>query len=125
MSKNLNEIIESIKKLTVAELVNLVDNLEEEFDVKAGFAMAAAAPVAAAAVEESTTKTVLITKVSDKKLEMIKKVREYTNMDLMPAKQFCDAISESAPGSLGEFDNDKAAKIAEEFKALGCEVKLQ
>ncbi|MFA7078788.1 MAG: 50S ribosomal protein L7/L12, partial [Syntrophomonas sp.] len=83
MSK-VQDVIEIVKGLTVLELSELVKALEEEFGVSAAapVAVAAAAPVAAAAAEEQTEFDVILTGVGDKKINVIKVVREITALGL-------------------------------------------
>ena len=88
MSK-VNEVIEIVKNLTVLELSELVKALEEEFGVSAAapMAVAAAAPAAAAeAAEEQTDFDVILTSSGDKKINVIKVVREITGLGLKEAK---------------------------------------
>jgi large subunit ribosomal protein L7/L12 len=93
MSK-VNEILEAVKGMTVLELSELVKAFEEEFGVSAAAPMAvAAAPGAAAApeaVEEQTEFDVILTAVGDKKVNVIKVVREITALGLKEAKDLVD-----------------------------------
>lgn len=112
MSK-VQEVIELVKGLTVLELAELVKALEEEFGVSAAAPMAmAAAPAAAAAepVEEQTEFDVILTAIGEKKVNVIKVVRELTALGLKEAKDLVD----SAPTPIKE----KISKQeAEEIKA--------
>ena len=93
MSK-INEIIESVKGLTVLELAELVKAFETEFGVSAAAPAAmAAAPVAAAAaveVEEQTEFDVILTAAGEKKVNVIKVVREITALGLKESKELVD-----------------------------------
>ncbi len=94
MSK-VQEIIEAVKGLTVLELSELVKALEEEFGVSAAAPVAvAAAPTAAAgpapAEEEQTEFDVILTAAGDKKIQVIKVVREITGLGLKEAKDLVD-----------------------------------
>lgn len=93
MSK-INEIIEAVKGLTVLELAELVKAFEEEFGVSAAAPVAAAAaPVAAAAVvveEEQSEFDVILIEAGEKKINVIKVVREVTGLGLKEAKDLVD-----------------------------------
>ncbi|MBI4051369.1 MAG: 50S ribosomal protein L7/L12 [Elusimicrobia bacterium] len=99
-------IVEAISKLTVLELAELVKAVEEKFGVKAapvGVPMAASGAVAgggtvAAAVEEKTDYTVVLTGAGDKKIQVIKLVRELTGLGLKEAKD----LVEGAPKTIKE-----------------------
>lgn len=113
MSK-INEIIESVKGLTVLELADLVKAFEEEFGVSAAAPVAAvaAAPAAAAAdaAEEQSEFDVILVEAGEKKINVIKVVREVTGLGLKEAKDLVDG----APKAIKE----KVAKEeAEELKA--------
>ena len=113
MSK-VQEIIELVKGLTVLELAELVKALEEEFGVSAAAPVAAAAAPAGAAaaepVEEQTEFDVILTAIGEKKVNVIKVVRELTTLGLKEAKDLVD----SAPAPIKE----KISKQeAEEIKA--------
>lgn len=108
------QILEAIGNLTVVELVELISAMEEKFDVSAQAAVAvAAAPAAggeAAAAEEQTEFDVVLTSFGDKKVGVIKAVREATGLGLKEAKD----LVESAPAPIKE-GVEKAE--AEELKA--------
>lgn len=94
MSK-IAEIIESVKGLTVLELAELVKAFEEEFGVSAAApvamaAMPVAAGAAAPAAEEQTEFDVILTGAGDKKVNVIKVVREITGLGLKEAKDLVD-----------------------------------
>ncbi len=93
MSKE--NIITAIESMTVLELNELVKALEEKFGVSAAAPMMAAAPVAGAAaaapvVEEKTEFDVVLTGCGDKKIQVIKVVRELTSLGLKEAKDVVD-----------------------------------
>ena len=88
-SENVTKLIEEVKALSVLELSELVKALEEEFGASAAAAVAAAAGPAAgaaAAAEEQTEFTVVLKEIGDKKINVIKVVREITGMGLKEAK---------------------------------------
>ena len=122
-----DEIVEAISNLSVLELSELVKAVEEKFGVKAAAAaVAVAGPAAggapAAAAEEKTEFTVILKAAGDKKIQVIKVVRELTGLGLKEAKD----LVEGAPKTL----KDGVAKAqAEEWKkkleADGAAVELK
>ena len=119
------KLIEDIKTLTVLELADLVKALEEEFGVSAAAPVAvAAAPSAAAApaAEEKTEFDVVLSAAGDKKLEVIKVVRELTGLGLKEAKD----LVESAPKAIKEgVSKDEANQLKEKLAAAGAAVELK
>ncbi|MEW5761918.1 MAG: 50S ribosomal protein L7/L12 [Bacillota bacterium] len=128
MSK-VGEIIEAVKGLTVLELAELVKALEEEFGVTAAAPVAvAAAPAAgpaaapAAAEEEKTEFDVILTVVGDKKINVIKVVREVTGLGLKEAKDLVD----NAPKPVKEKVNkEEAEAIKKKFEEAGATVEIK
>lgn len=123
------EIIETIKGLTVVELAELVKALEEEFGVTAAapVAMAAvpaaggAAP-AAPAEEEKTEFDVILSAVGDKKINVIKVVREITGLGLKEAKELVD----NAPKPVKEKVNkEEAEAIKAKLAEAGATVEIK
>ncbi len=118
---DIQKMIEEVKGMTVLELNELVKALEEEFGVSAAAPVAvAAAPAAAAAapVEEKTEFKVSIKEIGDKKIEVIKAVREFTSLGLGEAKALVEAngvIKENAT-------KEEADKIIARFKEAGATV---
>lgn len=120
------KLIEEIKTLTVLDLADLVKALEEEFGVSAAAPVAmAAAPAAGAAAapeEEKTDFDVILQAAGDKKLEVIKVVREITGLGLKEAKD----LVESAPKPIKEgASKDEANQIKEKLVAVGAAVELK
>ncbi|HHW12667.1 MAG TPA: 50S ribosomal protein L7/L12 [Firmicutes bacterium] len=113
MSK-VNEVLEIVKGMSVLELNELVKAFEEEFGVSAAAPVAVAAPVAAggaaAPTEEKTEFDVILASAGDKKINVIKVVRELTGLGLKEAKDLVD----NAPKPLKE---GISKKEAEELKA--------
>ena len=102
-----SEIMELVKGMTVLELSELVKGLEEEFGVTAAAPMAAAAPVAAAVEEEEKDEfDVILTSSGEKKIQVIKVVREITSLGLKEAKDLVDNI----PGTIQEKVNKEEAE---------------
>ena len=119
---DIQKMLEEVKGMTVLELNELVKALEEEFGVSAAAPVAvAAAPVAAAdapAAEEKTEFKVSIKEIGDKKIDVIKAVREFTSLGLGEAKALVEAkgvIKESAT-------KEEADKIIARFKEAGATV---
>ena len=124
------DIKESIKKLTVVELADLVKDLEEEFGVSAvAPMMAAVAPAAgapgeadAAAAEEKTEFDVILTGFGEKKIQVIKVVRAITGLGLKEAKDLVDGV----PGTVKEaITKDEAEKAKAEIEEVGGTVELK
>ena len=119
------KLIEEIKTLTVLDLADLVKALEEEFGVSAAAPVAiAAAPAAggAAAEEEKTEFDVVLAAAGDKKLDVIKVVREITGLGLKEAKD----LVEGAPKPVKEgASKDEANEIKTKIEAAGGKVELK
>jgi large subunit ribosomal protein L7/L12 len=127
-SAKVNELIESIKGLTVIELADLVKALEKEFGISAVAPVAvAAAPAAgtaapAAAAEEKTEFTVILKDIGANKINVIKAVRELTNLGLKESKD----LVEGAPKPIKENVNkDDAAAAKAKLEAAGATVEVK
>jgi large subunit ribosomal protein L7/L12 len=121
---NKEQLIADIKAMTVLELAELVKALEEEFGVSAAAtAVAVAGPAAAAEeVEEKTEFDVVLKEVGDKKINVIKVVRELTGLGLKEAKDLVDG----APKTVKEgVSKEEAEKIANSFKEAGATVEIK
>lgn len=124
MSKE--EIMQAIKEMSVLELAELVKALEEEFGVSAAapvaVAAAPAAGAAAAAEEEQTSFDVILAGAGDKKIQVIKVVRELTGLGLKEAKDLVD----SAPKAIKEgVDKDEAEEIKGKIEEAGGSVEIK
>ena len=87
----IDEIVEKVEKMSVLEVSDLVKRLEEKFGVSAAMPMMAmAAPAAAAVAEEQTEFDVILTGAGDKKIQVIKVVRELTGLGLKESKDLVD-----------------------------------
>ncbi|HOB21477.1 MAG: 50S ribosomal protein L7/L12 [Firmicutes bacterium] len=120
------ELIEAISNMTVLELSELVKELEEKFGVSAAAPVAvAAAPAAAGAApaeEEKTSFDVVLTSAGDKKVQVIKAVREITALGLKEAKELVD----SAPKPIKEgVSKDEAEQIKAKIEEAGGSVELK
>jgi large subunit ribosomal protein L7/L12 len=124
---NQQQVIEYIKGISVLELSQLVKALETELGVSAAAAMPmamAAGPGAAAAapVEEKTEFNVILTEVGDKKINVIKVVREVTSLGLKEAKD----LVEGAPKPIKEgVPKDEAEAIRKKFEEVGAKVEIK
>jgi len=122
-------MMEEIKGMTVMELNTLVKTLEEEFGVSAAAAvpmMVAGAGAGAAggeeAAEEQTEFNVMLNSIGDKKINVIKAVREVTSLGLKEAKE----LVESAPCAIKESVNkEEAEEIKKKFEAAGAQVEIK
>lgn len=128
MSK-VQEILDAVKELSVLELAELVKAFEEEFGVSAAAPVAAvAAPAAGAAAgaaeeaEEQTEFDVVLTAVGDKKINVIKVVREITGLGLKDAKELVD----NAPKPVKEkVSKEEAESIKAKLEEAGATVELK
>ncbi|MCZ4322177.1 50S ribosomal subunit protein L7/L12 [Pseudomonas sp. 8BK] len=121
MSLTNEQIIEAIGQKTVLEVVELIKAMEETFGVTA--AVAAAGPAAAAAVvEEQTEFNVMLTDAGEKKVNVIKAVRELTGLGLKEAK----AVVDGAPAMVLEaVAKDAADKAKAALEEAGAKVELK
>ncbi len=128
MAKLTNEeIIASLKEMTILELNDLVKAIEEEFGVTAA---APVAMVAAPAEEEApagpTEVTVLLKEVGQQKIAVIKAVKEATGLNLMDAKKIVDAVTPDNPGVVKEnVKIEDADAIKEAIVAAGGVVEYK
>jgi large subunit ribosomal protein L7/L12 len=120
------EFIKQIDELTVLELNNLVKALEDHYGVSAA-AAAVAAPAgggaaAAAPVEEKTEFDVILKAAGDKKINVIKAVREVTSLGLKEAKD----LVESAPATVKEgVSKDEAEAVKKKFEEAGATIEIK
>ena len=124
------QVVEYIKHISVLELSQLVKALEQELGVSAAAAVpmampgmaAGAAAGAAPAAEEKTEFNVVLTDIGDKKINVIKVVREVTSLGLKEAKD----LVESAPKSIKEaVSKDEAETIRKKFEDVGAKVEVK
>jgi large subunit ribosomal protein L7/L12 len=125
MAVSKDDILETISKMTVMEVVDLISAMEEKFGVSAAAAVAAA-PAAggagAAAVEEKTEFAVVLKATGEKKVEVIKVVRAITSLGLKEAKD----LVEGAPQTVKEgVSKDDAAKFKKDLEAAGATVEVK
>jgi len=119
---DLDLIVEKLSALTVLEAAELVKKLEEKWGVSAAAVAVAPPTTPVAPVEEQTEFTVMLVKVGDKKVEVIKVVREITGLGLKEAKD----LVEGAPKPVKEgVSKDEANKLKEKLAAAGATVELK
>ena len=119
-------LVDELSALTVLEAAELSKMLEEKWGVSAAAPVAAAAPsgpaVTAAPVEEQTEFTVMLAKVGDKKINVIKEVRTITGLGLKEAKD----LVEGAPKPVKEGVNkDEAEKLKKQLEEQGASVEVK
>ena len=118
-------LVETVEKMSVLDLAELVKVLEDKFGVSAAApAMMMAAPAAggAAAAEEKTSFTVELTSAGDNKINVIKAVRELTGLGLKEAKDIVDAAPKAVKENAGKAEaDDMKAKL----EAAGAKVTLK
>jgi len=128
MAISTEDFVKQIESMSVLDLANLVKALEDRFGVSAAaaampMAMAGAGAAAAAApAEEKTEFTVVLQEVGDKKINVIKAVREVTSLGLKEAKD----LVEGAPQTVKEgVSKDEAEKIKKVFEEAGAKVTVR
>jgi large subunit ribosomal protein L7/L12 len=124
------EIIAAIKNMTVLDLADLVKTLENEFGVSAAPVAVAAVPAAAApgkqaeapSAEEKTEFTITLKSFGEKKIEVIKAVREVTTLGLKQAKD----LVEAAPQVVKEgVSKEEAETIKQKLEAAGATAEIK
>lgn len=128
MAKLTNEeIIASLKEMTILELNSLVKAIEEEFGVTAAAPVAVAAqPVEETASAGPTEVTIVLKEVGQQKIAVIKAVKEATGLNLMDAKKIVDAVTPEAPGVIMEnVKVEEADAIKEAIVAAGGVVEYK
>jgi large subunit ribosomal protein L7/L12 len=129
MATDTAKIVDQLGKMTVLELVELKNKLEEEWGVTAAAPVAVAAPGAApgagdgaAAAEEQTAFDVILTEAGEKKIQVIKVVRAITNLGLKEAKDLVDG----APNPIKEgATREEADEIKTQLEEAGAKVEVK
>jgi large subunit ribosomal protein L7/L12 len=122
-----NEVMEWIAKATMLEISDLVKSLEDKYGISAAAAMPvammpAASSAAAPAAEEKTEFSVVLSAVGEKKINVIKVVREVTNLGLKEAKD----LVEGAPKPVKEgISKEEADTIKKKFEEAGATVEIK
>ncbi len=125
MALSKDDILNAIAEMSVMEVVELIEAMEEKFGVTAAAAVAVAAPAAggeAAAAEEQTEFDVVLTAAGDKKVNVIKAVRGLTGLGLKEAKELVDG----APGTIKEgASKEEAEEAKKQLEEAGATVELK
>ena len=125
-NEKITAIVEEIKSLTILELNELVKAVEEEFGVSAAapvaVAGAGAGAAAAAPVEEKTEFDVILTGFGDKKLGVIKVIREITGLGLKEAKDMVEGCPKPVKEGISKED---AEKIKAQLVEAGATVEIK
>ena len=124
MALSKDDILNAIAEMTVMDVVDLIKAMEDKFGVTAAAAVAAA-PVAAAAaavVEEQTEFDVILKETGEKKVNVIKAVRELTGLGLKEAKDLVDGAPSTVKEGASKADADAAKAKLEE---AGAPVELK
>ena len=130
MATDTKKLVDQLGKMTVLELVELKNQLEEEWGVTAAAPVAVAAPGAAAgaggdgagAAEEQSMFDVMLTGAGDKKIQVIKVVRALTNLGLKEAKDLVDGAPSAVKEGVAREEADQAKAQLEE---AGATVELK
>ena len=120
-------LIDDLEKLSVLELVELTKAIQEKWGVSAAPVAVAAAPAAgggeaAPAVEEQTSFDVILTGAGDKKIQVIKVVREVTALGLKEAKDLVDGAPQPVKTGLNKED---AAALKAKLEAKGASAEIK
>lgn len=127
LTEKMKNVMDTIEKMTVMELADLVKALEEKFGVVAAAAVAvqgggAAAGAAPAAAEEKSVFTVVLAAAGANKIQVIKELRTITSLGLKEAKDLVDG----APKTIKEgATKDEADKIKKQLEAAGAKIELK
>jgi len=124
MAVNQEELLETIGNMTVLELSEFVDAFKDKFNVAALAAAPAAAMAGAAAevVEEQFEFDVVLEGVGDKKIQVIKVVREVTSLGLKEAKELVDTAPSTVKEAVGK---DEAEQIKAKLEEVGAAIALK
>lgn len=122
MSITKDQILEAFAEMSVMEVVELIEAMEEKFGVSAAAAVVAGGADAGAAAEEQTEFTVMMTNHGANKVAVIKALRGATGLGLKEAK----AMAESAPVAVKEaISKEEAEALKAELEAAGAEVEIK
>ena len=122
MSISKDDILNAIDAMKTSEVMELISAIEDKFGVTAAAASVAAAGPAAAAAEEQTEFTVMLLEAGEKKVNVIKAVRELTGLGLKEAK----AVVDGAPGVVKEdVSKDDAEAAKKMLEEAGAKVELK
>ncbi|MBA6421588.1 50S ribosomal protein L7/L12 [Pseudomonas neustonica] len=116
------DIINAVSEMSVMQVVELISAMEEKFGVSAAAAVAAGPAAGPAAAEEQTEFDVVLLETGEKKVNVIKAVRELTGLGLKEAK----ALVDGAPGTIKEAaSKDEAEAAKKTLEEAGAKVELK
>jgi large subunit ribosomal protein L7/L12 len=125
MSVNKEDVISYLENLTLIEASELVKDLEEKFGVSA------AAPVATVAAgpeekkeEEKTEFNVVLEGFGDKKISVIRKVKELKNLNIVQAKALIEEVAKKPVNIKENVSKEEAEKVKQELITAGAQVKI-
>ncbi len=127
LSKDAQKVIDSVEKMTVLELSQLVKALEDKFGVVAAAPVAVAAGAPAAGGDDdadsgSDTVDVILKSAGDKKIQVLKAVREITGLGLKEAKELVDAAPKAVKEGVAK---DEAETLKKQLEEQGAEIELK
>lgn len=125
MAVTKEEVFEFIDKMTILEMSKFIKEFEERYDVKAAAPVAVAAAAgapAAAVVEEKTSFDVILSTIGDKKIQVIKVVRELTSLGLKEAKELVDGAPKPVKTGVSK---EEAATIKAKLEEQGATVEVK
>ncbi len=123
MAVSKDDILEAVANMTVMEVVELIEAMEEKFGVTAAVAVAAAPGAGgAAAVEEKTEFNVVMTSFGENKVNVIKAVRGITGLGLKEAKDLVEGVPSTVKEGVSK---DEAEKMKKELEEAGAKVELK
>lgn len=121
-----DDVINFIANMSVLDLSELIKELEEKFGVSAAAPVAAVAAMpgdgAAAAAEEQTEFTIVLTAAGDKKIQVIKEIRAITGLGLKDAKALVDGVPNNVKEAIPK---DEAEKIKAQLEEAGAQVEMK
>ncbi len=121
-SEKILKFVEDIKTLSVLELSELVEAIQEEFGVTAAIAAAPAAGAGAAAAEEKTEFDVILASFGDAKMAVIKAVKEITGLGLKESKELVEGAPKAIKEGVSKAD---AEELKTKLEAAGATVELK
>jgi large subunit ribosomal protein L7/L12 len=121
-SEKTMKFIEDIKALTVLELAELVDAIQEEFGVTAAVAAAPAAGGAAAGAAEKTEFDVVMTSFGDSKMNVIKVIKDVMGLGLKESKEFVEGLPKTVKEGASKAD---AEDIKAKLEAAGATIEIK
>jgi len=123
MAVSKDDILEAVANMTVMEVVELIEAMEEKFGVTAAVAVAAAPGAgAAAAAEEKTEFNVVMTSFGENKVNVIKAVRGITGLGLKEAKDLVEGVPSTVKEGVSK---DEAEKMKKDLEEAGAKVELK